>query len=161
RRLAMRLSNVYMWSFELVNGDLATAKATFINVWESLGYANDEVPVEFATSLAFAIIPEDQARTFQAAQACINGETAEFEAGYRIRHKDGSLHWNLSRGEVIRDASGAPLRFVGTSVDVTRLKQMEEEARRATEQLQLALHLSGIVSWSFELVDGKLEPAKL
>ena len=36
--LATQLSKVYIWSFELLDGQIGKAPATFVNVWESLGY---------------------------------------------------------------------------------------------------------------------------
>ena len=41
-----------------------------------------------------------------------------------------------ARGTVVRDADGASLRFVGASLDITHLKQVEEERCLATEQLR-------------------------
>jgi two-component system sensor histidine kinase/response regulator len=159
-RLATRLSGAYVWSFELVDGSLSNAQATFINVWESLGYEADEVPSEFGSSVAFVILPEDQARVFQAVQACITGEAPHFEEEYRIRHKDGSLHWNLGRGLVTRDTAGRPLVFTGTSVDVTHLKSIEEESRKTRDRLELAVLGSRACTWDFEMDDGQIANAR-
>ena len=113
-------------------------------------------PVNLASGLGLALLPEDRERVMSAVLACIRGDTPEFEAEYRIRHKDGSVHWNLGRGIVTRDATGTPLRFLGTSVDITDLKAAEEESRRHRERLELAVLGSRACTWDFELGDGTI-----
>ncbi|WP_068828302.1 ATP-binding protein [Pseudomonas sp. BMS12] len=62
-----------------------------------------------------------------------------FEAEYRYADAQGRYAWLLSRGKVIeRDAEGRVLRAAGTHVDVTRLKQVQEELRRASLEAQAA-----------------------
>jgi two-component system sensor histidine kinase/response regulator len=136
--LATRLSGVYIWSFELSNGELDNARATLINVWESLGYETPTQPVDFSASVGRVIIPEDQGPVMKAVLAALKGETPQFDAQYRIRHRDGSIHWNLGRGIVSRDSAGVPLRFLGTSVDITPLKEIEAESARDKERLERA-----------------------
>ena len=56
-----------------------------------------------------------------------------FDAEYRYLDCRGDYLWLLSRGKVLaRDASGWPLRLAGTHVDITRLKQVQEELRHAS-----------------------------
>ncbi len=56
-----------------------------------------------------------------------------FDAEYRYLDCRGDYLWLLSRGKVLaRDASGWPLRIAGTHVDITRLKQVQEELRHAS-----------------------------
>ncbi|MEI9951727.1 MAG: PAS domain-containing protein [Pseudomonadota bacterium] len=154
--LATQLSEVYIWTFDLEDGQLANARATFINVWESLGYDAPTEPIAFGTSMSLVILPEDQQRVMMAVLASLDGSTPRFEAEYRIRHKDGSIHWNLGRGIVIRDAHGKPLRFLGTSVDITELKHAEEASRKHKERLELAVLGSRVCTWDFELDDGSI-----
>lgn len=62
-----------------------------------------------------------------------------FEAEYRYADAQGRYCWLLSRGKVIeRDAEGRAVRAAGTHVDITRLKQVQEELRRASLEAQAA-----------------------
>ncbi|MBD9426703.1 response regulator [Pseudomonas sp. PDM15] len=62
-----------------------------------------------------------------------------FEAEYRYADGLGRYVWLLSRGKVIeRDAEGRAVRAAGTHVDITRLKQVQEELRRASHEAQAA-----------------------
>ncbi|UJR83710.1 PAS domain S-box protein [Sandaracinus amylolyticus] len=154
--VATRLSRVYVWQFDFDGGGLENARATFMNVWESLGYEAPPAPIDFAASMGMVVLPEDAGPVMGAIEACIRGETPLFEAEYRVRHHDGSIHWNLGRGIIHRDADGTPLRFIGTSVDVTALKVAEEDARRNRERLELAIVGSKACTWDFELTDGSI-----
>ncbi|MBD9417212.1 response regulator [Pseudomonas sp. PDM16] len=69
------------------------------------------------------------------------GDSAEdfFEAEYRYADVFGRYFWLLSRGKVIeRDEEGRAVRAAGTHVDITRLKQVQDELRRASLEAQAA-----------------------
>jgi PAS domain S-box-containing protein len=68
----------------------------------------------------------------------VSGED-QFEAEYRYADARGEYIWLLSRGKVLeRDSNGNALRIAGTHVDITRLKQVQEELRRTSLQAQSA-----------------------
>ena len=154
--VATKLSNVYVWVFELVDGGLAGARAKFINIWDGLGY---DLPADpyLIDSMLLVIEPEDQPRVMQAVLACVNGDTPQFRDEYRVRHKDGSLHWHLARGFITRDETGKPLELVGASVDISDVKLAQEETQKAKERLELTVLGS---TWDFELTDGTLINSK-
>ncbi|MFT3699321.1 MAG: PAS domain S-box protein [Kofleriaceae bacterium] len=141
---ATKLSQVYYYSFELVDGDIANAKATFVNIWESLGYTTPpEVPT-FAAALGLVVLPEDQPQAARDVHAALSGEAPMFQSEYRIRHADGSIHWNLARGIVLRDAAGKPTELIGTSIDITELKRIQERN-------ELAIVGSKTAMWDVEV----------
>lgn len=68
----------------------------------------------------------------------VSGED-KFESEYRYANAMGEYAWLLSRGRVLeRDNEGRSLRIAGTHVDITRLKQVQEELRRASLEAQEA-----------------------
>ena len=77
-----------------------------------LGYDRPESPTDFETVMAL-VHPEDHERMRRAIHAYLAGETAEYETEYRVRHRDGSYRWVLSRGTAVRDAAGQPILFAG------------------------------------------------
>ncbi len=109
----------------------------YVNIWEQLGYDQSMTPTDHATWRALWH-PDDAARVEDAVNAYLAGETGEFEAEYRVRHRDGSSRWVLSRGVVVRDAAGTPIRFVGSRTDITERKRSEEELRQAKEAAESA-----------------------
>jgi PAS domain S-box-containing protein len=56
--------------------------------------------------------------------------------GYRIVRKDGEVRSVHTEYEVVRDASGRPVKMVGTVQDITERKQAEEELKRRAEELE-------------------------
>ena len=130
--LALRGSNIGIWENVMPDGDFHAGRIHCSNIMEQLDYPAPESSIDFATMVA-PLQPEDRGRVEQAIQAYLAGQTAAFRLEYRVRHRDGSYRWFLSRGIAVRDAGGKPLRFAGTRVDITDLKRIEE-ALRASEQ---------------------------
>lgn len=73
------------------------------------------------------IHPEDKPQVMMTVQDCLLGENALLSAEYRVRCKDGSWKWVLARGAVIsRGADRKPMRMIGTYVDISSRKAVEE-----------------------------------
>jgi PAS domain S-box-containing protein len=137
--LALRGSNVGIWDFDMRAGKLEDATVYWANLWESLGY---EPETETSPSNSSAQLLqdrmhlEDRERVLKAVGAHLRGEAREVEVESRLFHKDGSLRWRLNRGVAVRDAEGRAIRLIGTSVDITDRKRLEEELRSAKEEAE-------------------------
>ncbi len=129
--LGVRGSNVGIWDLALPDGTFENGRLTAVNLWEQFGYTS-EPPLDFEGRIAMWH-PDDRERVLRAVHACLKGETKDFEAEYRLQHRDGSYQWRLNRGVVVRDTTGRPTRFIGSSVDITNRVRAEEELRRAKE----------------------------
>ncbi|TGL73236.1 PAS domain S-box protein [Leptospira levettii] len=61
-------------------------------------------------------------------------------SGYKIQnrifHADGTIHWVETRGNLIRDKDGIPVRLMGTILDVTESKLAEEALRTSDERFR-------------------------
>jgi PAS domain S-box-containing protein len=92
----------------------------------------------------------------------IEGLTPHFEAEYRIRAADGHYRWILSRGTVLRHASGKPYRMIMMDNDVHARRLIEETLVQTAEGLSqvsgmdffraLMSSLSGIIGTRDNLV---------
>ena len=59
----------------------------------------------------------------------------DYEAQYRVRWPDGTLHWVESRARVSRDADGGRPQMIGVTLDITEQKRLEETlAARVAER---------------------------
>jgi signal transduction histidine kinase/CheY-like chemotaxis protein len=67
---------------------------------------------------------------------------AGYSTEYRLRHKDGHYVYVWDQGLVMRGPSGRPARVIGSTVDITRRKQAEEEIARLLAQEQAARALA-------------------
>ncbi|MBK8285394.1 MAG: PAS domain-containing protein [Ahniella sp.] len=88
---------------------------------------------------AFAelIHPDDRLPLAQALADHIAGRSEYFEASFRARNDQGDWAWFLQRGQAVeRDADGKALHLIGTTRDISSVKQVEEALRLANEQLE-------------------------
>jgi PAS domain S-box-containing protein len=58
------------------------------------------------------------------------------EAEWRVIWPDGSVHWLAGRFQVYRDTDGTPTRMSGVNFEITARKKMENELRRANQDLE-------------------------
>lgn len=79
--------------------------------------------------------PDDVEKVLEAARACVRGETAGFEVEHRMMHRDGGTRWLLTRGAPMRGERDGAVKLVGTCVDVTERKRIEEELRSLRHEL--------------------------
>ncbi|HZY40880.1 MAG TPA: PAS domain S-box protein, partial [Anaerolineae bacterium] len=93
---------------------------------EMIGYADNELPNRFE-EWSTRIHPDDLAETMKTLNAHLAGQTPFFEKEIRIRHKDGSYRWILTRGATVRDAEGRPVRMAGSHSDITERRRVSEE----------------------------------
>jgi diguanylate cyclase (GGDEF)-like protein len=90
-----------------------------------------DLPADEAIAWRRDIHPGDRATVDAALAGHLRGESAVFEATYRVRHRAGHWIWIRCRGEVVaRDAQGLPLRLCGARLDVTPRMRQEAEIDR-------------------------------
>src|SRR5262249_7897795 len=133
--LAVRGSNIGISDNNMPDGDFRHGRRSFVNIWEQLGYERPDLPTDHETSMAL-VHPDDRAPLEEAMRSYLAGETSKFEIECRVRHKDGSYRWMLTRGVAVRDAGGKPIRFVGSAVDITDRKRAEEALRESEERFR-------------------------
>ncbi|MFO0824746.1 MAG: PAS domain S-box protein [Gemmataceae bacterium] len=72
----------------------------------------------------------------------LTGTTADAEAQYRVIASDGAVRWIRDRLQVVRDASGRPMRLDGCLVDVTEQRQSEEALRQREQRFRALVEKS-------------------
>ncbi len=145
--LAIRGSNVGIWEIDMPDGDIAKGVWSWINVWEQLDLEPPADRGPFAVWMDF-LHPDDKERILGAVYAYLGGETKEYEVEYRIRHKDGTYRWMLARGTAIRDESGKSIRFIGSRVDITELKRVEEVLRESEAWFRFLANAMPPIVWT-------------
>src|SRR5262249_11211649 len=96
----------------------------------------------FAGSLKGAQLPAhpaDRARVDEAVHRAV-AEGSGYDVEFRNIWPDGSVHWLRAKGSVLRDSEGRPVRMLGTAMDVTDRRYLEEELRQRIQQLADADH---------------------
>ncbi|MCB0219688.1 MAG: EAL domain-containing protein, partial [Chrysiogenetes bacterium] len=113
--LAARGSNDALWDWNLETDDFYVSDRWLETLGMDKG-ALRPVPSEWLDR----IHEDDVERVRAELDAHIAGDTSFFESEYRIMGGDGRYRWILSRGMVIRDASGHATRIAGSHTDLTR-----------------------------------------
>ncbi|MCB1053271.1 MAG: EAL domain-containing protein, partial [Acidobacteria bacterium] len=87
--------------------------------WKAmLGFKEEEIG-EALEDWLDRIHPDDIPRVQKSLEDCIRGGAFLFSEEYRVRHRDGSFRWFLSRGVIRTDQNGTPIRMVGAQMDLT------------------------------------------
>jgi two-component system, sensor histidine kinase and response regulator len=136
--LGVRGSNHCIFDFDIKDGKIENSPVSLVNFWEPLGYDPAAMPATFAATARMVLHPDEVAHVAAEMQGYLDGTKPWFELEHRVRHRDGSWHWRLARGVALRQADGTPRRLIGTSVDITGLKRIEDELQRAREVAESA-----------------------
>jgi len=117
--------------------NIRTGEVIFSRNWKtSLGYSPEEVPdrVEFWESI---LHPEDLPQVRQALDDHFAGRSPLYVCENRLRMKSGEYRANLDRGKVVeRDASGQPVRMVGTDTDISARRKALGDLLQAKNDLE-------------------------
>ncbi len=91
-----------------------------------VGYTDEDIAAA-AEAWRNRIHPDDRAQVDEDVRACLRGQVGTYSNEHRVLCKDGSIKWVLARGMVVsRTPDGQPLRMIGTHVDITGRKALEE-----------------------------------
>jgi len=135
--LVIEGSNDGIWDW-----NVETNEVYFSPRWKGmLGYDDHEIANTFS-SWEGLLHPDDRERAMFVLRRYLGNETPFYQIEHRLRHKDGTYRWILSRGVARRDETGKPVRMAGSHVDLTELKKAEQDLLRANRDLhQSQTHL--------------------
>jgi PAS domain S-box-containing protein len=88
----------------------------------------------------------------------------QYTSETRVLQTDGTVRWVVTRGRVVRDASGEPVRVLGTVLDVTDARQQADSRmaalQRATAIAEVAAELANAARFE-DLAEVVLRGAKV
>ncbi|WP_084169744.1 sensor domain-containing diguanylate cyclase [Paraburkholderia ferrariae] len=151
--LAIAGSGTGIWDRDIVTGEIRYSAG-----WKAmLGYADDEVTSRIEDSYQ-RLHPDDLPYVQATMQAHFEGRTESYEVEHRIRCKDGRYKWICSRGKVVsRDDAGRALRMIGTTTDITSMREMSERLRESANLItNLTNEVPGLVFQRRSLPDGRV-----
>ncbi|MGM9427021.1 hybrid sensor histidine kinase/response regulator [Hydrogenophaga sp. MI9] len=139
-KLALDSAGDGVWDWNMVTGEEYVSP----RIKAMYGFSDGEIANQ-PLDLDNRTHPDDLAQMRADRQAHFDGRAALYRNEHRIRCKDGSWKWVLSRGMVIeRDEQGKPLRMVGTHTDISDLKQAEAQQRLLEAQLRESQKMEAI-----------------
>lgn len=122
-RIATTSAELGTWDYDIISGELIWDKRTK----ELFGSSHISV-VNYEIFLQ-RLHPEDRNYTDLAVQAALKGENnGIFDLEFRsIGLEDQRLRWIRAKGKAFFDEAGKPYRFIGTVLDITERKLVEEQ----------------------------------
>jgi PAS domain S-box-containing protein len=132
-QLVLRGNNDGIWDLNLTTGEVFYSPH-----WkEMLGYEDCELKNEHA-EWERCVHPDDLVRVMDTYQEHLDCKTPSYVVEFRLRCKDGSYKWILSRGQALWDEGGKPVRTIGSHTDISDRKQAEAALQRAKEEAEAA-----------------------
>lgn len=139
------------WSFALEGAgdgvwdwDLETNEVLYSPQWKKmLGYRDDEIP-NLLSAWEELVNTEDMPEVRQQLNAYLGGQTDVFSVEFRMRCKDGSWKWILSRAIVVHQGQSGARRMIGTHTDISYLKSIQSKLQNSSAQLKSLLQYSPV-----------------
>lgn len=120
--------------------DLTAEKGYYLDERSCLMLGRDTRECHVGRAWGHLMHPDDLPATLRALRLHLSGSSDTFEAEYRIRHADGRWIWYSSRGKIVQtDQAGTPLRMVGTLMDISQRKEVENRLQSTQAELQATL----------------------
>jgi PAS domain S-box-containing protein len=129
--LAIEGAEIGIWDITVPAG-----RVVYDRRWERiLGYTVEELEPSLH-AWEKLVHPDDLPRILEVWNEHAKGNSPFYESEFRLRTKSGGWNWVLSRGKAIeRDSNGAPLRAIGTYLDITARKGAEERLAAKAQEL--------------------------
>lgn len=127
--LAVSASNTGLWDMAPSTGQSYMSPV----LKAQLGYQDEELDNQYATWLSL-LHPDDREQAVRRIEDCLSDKRdGTYESEFRLRHKDGSYRWILSRGKRQTDARTQVVRLVGSHTDITERKRETSRFQHAVE----------------------------
>lgn len=152
-QLALAGGELGLWDWNVKTGE-----TIFNERWAAIiGERLADLPFHYDTWLS-RVHPEDRPKAQTILLKHFAGKTEVSEIIHRLKHRNGSWRWILARGAVTaRDSESAPVRMVGTHLDITDTVEAQEKLRRTLLSLERTEKLAAVGGWELDVDSRRLE----
>jgi PAS domain S-box-containing protein len=142
---ALDAAGAGIWEFDLATG------ATRWNERVSLMFGLGPRPVETVIDEFRARVHADDRGMIDAAIAQSIETDEPFRVDFRVPWPDGSIHWLVAKGRVLRNDASEPTGMMGICIDVTDRKELEQQLQHA-QKLDSLGQFAGSITHDFNNV---------
>jgi len=142
--LAVQASQSGLWDWDVLNN----VRHVSDRFKEILGLPQD-VDLGRIFHLPDRLHPDDRGRVLAAVDATVNTGTP-FDQEARLRRADGAYVWVHAKGHAVRDARGRAVRFVGSIIDISDRKQVEERLRESESHFRHLVETANDLVWAVD-----------
>ncbi len=136
---ATKAGGVGLWDW-----DLDTNEVHYSDEYKrQLGYAPDEFANNFEAWRS-RVHPDDLAPTLASVSERIAHPADSKNSVFRMRHRDGSYRWILAQSSIILGEDGRPRRMLGSHVDITERRRLEDKVLETQKLEALGTLAAGI-----------------
>lgn len=130
-RLVLRATNDLIFDWDIARSALWSSAAG--------GWAEPAATAPWSLERwTAALHEEDRERYLRELEEALRGGGDTWEAEYRCARGGGEMQYVHERAYILRDASGAPIRMIGSASDVSDRKRLEEANQSLTQMARLA-----------------------
>lgn len=129
-QLALQGSAAGLWDWNIITDDTYYSS----RFKEMLEYSPTEFPNKFSL-FGSACHPDDFESMREALERHLRSSQNKYDVELRLRTRNNDYRWFHVRGEVVRNKQGKPIRMVGSIIDVTARKLVEESNVLQHQQL--------------------------
>ena len=123
--MAVEVTQVVFWELDFATGRLQFDQAKL----PRLGLEPDD-RVDSLQGWVARIHPDDRVPFTEHVEQAVKADDPIFDFEYRMAHATGEYQWIHTKGRIIeRGAGGQPILAVGTSMNITARKRIEESIR--------------------------------
>ncbi len=124
------LDGVWYWNLENTEDEWMSSK-----FWETLGY-DPKTKTHHAHEWQSIIFDEDKEIALKEMKKHIENPDYPYDVVVRYKHKNGSTVWIRCRGIAIHDENAKAVRMLGSHIDITDIKQNDEDFARLKEEYE-------------------------
>ncbi len=129
--LALKAASAGVWEWDLKTNENFWSD----EIWELYGLKRGGEKPSFKL-WANSLYPDDRERVIQVVSVAAD-KAQELNIEYRVCCPDGSVHWIMSRGQPLFNENGEAVRYIGTVIDITEQKQIEEALKKQKERFKV------------------------
>lgn len=143
--LVAKATNDLIWEWNIITGDVYRLGDSF---FKNLGYALNSKQIDWIS----IIHPEDRERVdYKRKHIFENTLESYWEDQYRIVKANGTNAFVLDRGFIVRLSNGKAIKMIGSTQNITKLKQNEIELSDSEKRYSNLFQLSPLPMWVYNL----------